>query len=414
MTRTTRCRLPVLLLSLLPLLDGRRPLAAAAEPARFPLMAWDYADDRATLAAMAECGITSVAFVPPKALDLCRDLGIGAVVFDERISGRDWTKPFDGDAAVQNLPAVIKEVGNHPAVIGYHIRDEPGAGEYPELAKAVAAVKQLAPGKWPYINLLPGAGDAYDKYVEDFVTVCKPTAVSYDRYVLTGGPTDFQPVFWENLAQVRRVSLKHGLPFWNIVLTAPHWQYRDITEADVRLQVWGSLAYGVSGIAYYKFCSASLPILDAPDLGNFRHGPLDAFGERTPTWHWLRRVNREVHHLAPVLTRLRSDDVYHFGPGAVTQYNRGPGDKSLVKDAGNNGHVVVGDFTLPAEGGRPAERYVLLVNKSLSQSWPCNPTFATKPGKIHYVSPVTGELKPFPAPCYWLAPGQGVLLKLEL
>ena len=165
-----RYRLPILLLSLLPLLDARS-VAAAEKPVKFPLMAWDYADDRATLAAMAECGITSVAFVPPKALDLCRDAGIGAVVFDERISGRDWTKPFDGDAAVRNLPAVIKEVGDHPAVIGYHIRDEPGAGEFPELAKAVAAIKQLAPGKWPYINLLPGDGEPYDKYVEDFVTV---------------------------------------------------------------------------------------------------------------------------------------------------------------------------------------------------------------------------------------------------
>ena len=111
----------------------------------------------------------------------------------------------------------------------------------------------------------------------------------------------------------------------------------------------------MSGIAYYKFCSASLPILDAPDLGNFRNGPLDAFGERTPTWHWLRHVNRQVHNLAPILTRLRSDDVYHFGAGAVPKFNRGPGEKSLVKDAGNNGHVVVGDFTL-ARRGRQTRR----------------------------------------------------------
>src|SRR5688572_15846427 len=96
---------------LLALLIGRSP-AGAAEPVKFPLMAWDYADDRATLAAMAECGSTSVAFVPPKALDACKEVGIGAVLFDERISGRDWTKPFDGDAAVRNLPAVIKEVGD--------------------------------------------------------------------------------------------------------------------------------------------------------------------------------------------------------------------------------------------------------------------------------------------------------------
>src|SRR5690349_12619836 len=112
--------------------------AVAAEPVKFPLMAWDYADDRATLTAMAECGITSVAFVPPGALNLCKEAGVRAVVFDERISGSDWTKPFDGDASVRNLPTIIKEIGDHPAIIGYHIRDEPGPNEYPELAKAVA------------------------------------------------------------------------------------------------------------------------------------------------------------------------------------------------------------------------------------------------------------------------------------
>lgn len=405
----TRYCLWTALLSVLLLCGSAAGVGATEEPVKFPLMAWDYADDVATLRKMAECGITSVAFVPPKALDACKEVGIGAVVFDERISGGDWTKPFDGDAAVRNLPAVIKEVGDHPAVIGYHIRDEPGPGEYPELAKAVAAIKEQAPGKWPYINLLPGDGEAYEKYVEDFITVCKPTAVSYDRYVLHGGPTDFGVAFWENLARVRRISLKHGLPFWNIVLTATHWNYREINEPDVRLQVWGSLVYGVSGIAYYKFYSGSLPILDAPDLGNFRNGPLDPFGEKTPAWHWLRNVNRQVHHLAPVLTRLKSDDVYHFGD--VPKFNRGPGETSLVKDAGNGGQVVVGDFTLG--DGDAAERYVMLVNKSLSQSWCCNPTFAKTPRKVSYVSPVTGEVKRYPAPYYWLAPGQGVLLKLE-
>ena len=85
--------------------------SVGAEPVKFPLMAWDYADDPVTLKAMAECGITSVAFVPPKALDACKEAGIGAVVFDERISGGDWSKPFDGDAAV---PALSASLG------GYH------------------------------------------------------------------------------------------------------------------------------------------------------------------------------------------------------------------------------------------------------------------------------------------------------
>lgn len=377
---------------------------AAGNREQFPLMAWDYADDEATFKAMSECGITSVAFVRPQALDACHKYGLKAIVFDESVSGTNWSKYYDGEAARANLPALVNKIGKHPAVMGYHLKDEPHAPEYPELAKAVAAVKELAPGKWPYINLLPGAGDDYDKYLEDFVTICKPTVLSYDRYSLLA-PNQMDATFWSNLAQVRAVASKHNLPFWNIILTATHWGYRDITEPDIRLQTWGSLVYGTKGLAYYKFMSCELPILDAPDLGNFRDAPLDQFGEKTPAWDWLRRMNRQIQNMAPVLLKLRSDDVYHIG--SVPPKNHGPTATNLVKGLAN-GEFVVGDFT--HENG---ERYVLVVNKSLTASHNCSPEYTTPPQRVDYISPITGETKPYSTPQYYvLAPGQGVLLRL--
>ena len=374
----------------------------AADSTKFPLMAWDDVEDAKTLEAMRDCGITCIAFVRPSMLDACRDHGLQAIVFDESVAGTNWSKPYNGDDARGNLPALIKRVGQHPAVMGYHLKDEPGAHEFSELAKAVAMVKELAPGKWPYINLLPGDGDAYTGYVEGFVNTCKPTVLSYDRYVLVGD-NEFQPVFWSNLAQFREVAMKHKLPFWNIVLTSPHWSYREITETDIRLQNWGSLAYGVSGLAFYKFCSKELSVLDAPDLGNFRNGPLDQFGEKTQTWDWLRNCNRQIQQIAPIYLKLRSDSVYHFGN--VPDRNRGTGETNLVKSI--NGEAVVGDFT-HADGSR----YVLIVNKNLKASFPCVPEFYKKPASIQYVCTRTGRLKPFPMPYYWLAPGQGVLLQV--
>jgi hypothetical protein len=378
--------------------------ASGAQTNLFPLMAWDYADSKETLRAMHDCGITSVAFVRPNMLDACQRNGLKAIVFDESISGTNWAKPYDGGQAQRNLPALIRKVGKHPAVLGYHLKDEPHATEFPELAKAVAAVRELAPGKWPYINLLPGTGTNYDKYVEDFITVCKPDAVSYDRYSLVKDG-ELGNSFWSTLAQVSTLAHQHQLPLWNIILTSPHWNYREITEADLRLQVWGSLAYGVKGLAYYKFCSKELPILDAPDLGNFRNGPLDPFGEKTQTWHWLRTVNRQVHNLAPVYLKLRSDDVYHIGD--VPDRNHGPTEKSLVKNV-PRGEFVVGDFT-HEDGGR----YSLVVNKSLSRQAQCLPEFNVAPKSLKYVSAITGEVKRYPSPYFWLAPGQGVLLKIE-
>jgi hypothetical protein len=79
----------------------------AAPKAFFPLMAWDYAEDETTLKSMADCGINIVAFVPPKALDTCQKLGIKAIVWDEKVGGESWAKPFNGEKACKALPAFL-------------------------------------------------------------------------------------------------------------------------------------------------------------------------------------------------------------------------------------------------------------------------------------------------------------------
>ncbi|MHB1461692.1 MAG: hypothetical protein ACYC1M_10465 [Armatimonadota bacterium] len=382
-----------------------KPAYAADQKPAFSLMAWDYADDAKTMKAMADCGINMVAFVPIKALDTCKKYGLKAIVFDERVAGNRWDAPFDFERAKKALPAVIKDVKGHPAVYGYHLKDEPSSAEYPALAATMDVVHQLAPGKFAYVNLLPGDGESYDKYLEDYVKICKPTILSYDRYVL-GEDGGFGAGFWTNIAKVRTAGIKNNIPFWNIVLTSAHWGYREVTAADIRLQVYGSLVYGARGISYYKFCSGSLPILQAPDLGNFRTGPLDEFGEKTQTWEWLRNTNRKVLNLAPTLVKLHSDDVYHIG-GDIPEANHGPTDKSLIKTI-NGGEFVVGDFT--HEDG---SRYVMVVNKSLQHSSIPSYEFRSPAKSLEYVCPISGKTKPFIAWAYGLAPGQGVLIKLK-
>lgn len=371
----------------------------------FPLMAWDYAASEDELKLMAEAGINSVAFVPPSMLDACQRSGLKAIVFDESIAGDRWDKPYDADSAIRGIEDLVPKLNAHPAVWGYHLKDEPPASDYPALGKAAAAVKRLAPGKWPYINLLPGKGKEYDEYVGSFISIVDPPILSYDRYV-TGEDGGFSPIFWTNLAQIRSHARAKGLPFHNIVLTAAHWHYREVTEADLRLQAFGSLAYGARGLAYYKFCSGSLPILNAPDLGNFRAAPLDEFGEKTPLWSAMRRVNRMISNLAPALLKLRSDDVYHVGI-APPDLNHGATDKTLIKDIPGL-EAIVGDFT--HEDG---SRWAMIVNRSLTKSAFCRPEFNTEGKGLEYLSPITGKVASYPAAYYALAPGQGVLIRLK-
>jgi hypothetical protein len=372
----------------------------------FPLMAWDYVNTEKVLYDMQQCGINVVAFVEPDFLDACHRYGIRGVIYDEELSGMIFSS-YNASKANAVIERLIATYNSHPALYGYHLKDEPQTEEFPELAKSIDLIKKAAPGKWPYVNLFPTQifGDNYESHIDQFGSTCQPTAYSYDNYVEDYVVEDGQKsFFWKNLEQIRDASLKYNLPFWNCILTAPHWDYTLVTEANLRIRIFASLVYGAKGLSYYKFISASLPILNAPDLGNFRGGPLDQFGERTPTWDLLRNMNRQIQNLGKTLLKLRSVEVYHFG--SIPEGCRGVQDHCLLKNV-PYGNFVAGDFV--HEDG---SSYVMIVNKSQEKSSPVMPELRDSTKKIKMVSAWKGELEDFNS-YFWLAPGQGVLLKLE-
>jgi hypothetical protein len=378
---------------------------SATESNFFPLTAWDDVEDADTIQKMADCGINLIAFVPPRLLDACEKYNVMAIVFDERVTP-NWDKPFDSKIANDVLPEIIEKYNKHPAVYGYHLKDEPDGNQFVELAKSAELVRKLAPGKWPYVNLPPGMGNWYDTtYLQLYVDTCKPPVISYDNYAI-GEAVDFSYGFWANIWDIRSAALRNNVPFHTVILTAAHFNYRVPNAADLRLQMYGSLVYGAKGLAFYKFRSRPLAVLGAPDLGNFRMAPLDEFGEKTETWQALRNVNRQVKNLAPVLLKLRSDDVYHVGE--IPERNHGIKDTSLISGLDAGEQLIIGEFT--HEDG---SRWMMVVNKHLKQSTFCRPKFRETPTSVQYLSPVTGKLEKFPDPWYALAPGQGVLLKLN-
>lgn len=387
------------ILAALVLLMSAPGLAAAEEPT-FPLMAWGHTPgDPAVLKKMRECGLTIAGFVDPSALDACRDAGLKAIVADPRTTDYDWLH-VDPAVARANVAALTKEVKDHPAVYGYLLRDEPSAEMFPGLAAVAAAVKEFHPGAWPYINLFPNYASPsqlgtpnYEAHIKAFLDVCKPTALSYDNYSLLDGGV-LRDGYFANLESMRKAGLESNLPFWNIILTTAHFNYRESTDADIRFQIFTSLAYGARGIAFFTYFT--------PARGNYRLGPIDQFGHETPTWAKLRTVNLQVAQLAPTLLKLRSDRVYHFGevPGGA----QAPPADSLVESV--NGPILVGEFT--HEDG---PRYILIVNRSFTASIACFPKLRTE-AALEEVSPYSGRPRPFSGEGVWLAPGQGALLRI--
>ena len=136
----------------------------------------------------------------------------------------------------------------------------------------------------------------------------KPQFLSYDNYMVeysndlrdrgTGAS------YFRDLLEVRRVSLKHGLPFWNIVTCV---QIRPKTTppspANLLLQGWTTLAAGGRGVSWYKYKQKG-----------YAYCPIDSEHGQTATWSYLQMVNRQLKVIGPMVSQLRSVGVYFTAP----------------------------------------------------------------------------------------------------
>ncbi|MEA2709677.1 MAG: hypothetical protein QOF78_2278, partial [Phycisphaerales bacterium] len=253
-----------------------------------------------------------------------------------------------------------------------------------------------------YINLFPNYANVaqlgaptYEAYLDQFIETCHPPVLSYDHYALldTGG---LRENYWQNLEQMRAAARKAKAPFWNIVLANAHFDYREPTAADLRFEVYSTLAYGGRGLSYFTYF--------APAVGNYRAAAIDQFGNETPTWRNLQNINLQIKKLAPTLLKLTSDEVYHFG--TIATGCDGPSDKSLLADGIEP--FAVGDFT-HADGSR----WVMIVNRDVIKSHVPAFSYRKQPTRVQMLSPYTGELTAWEGEQTWLAPGAAVLLRLD-
>jgi len=147
-----------------------------------------------------------------------------------------------------------------PACWGYLIRDEPSAKDFPDLAKTVADIRKARAGKLAYINLFPNYAnaqqlgtDSYDEHVQRFIKETNIDVLSMDHYPMFRPDADGRDHYCKNLEVMRRESLKAGIPFWNFFNTMPFGPHTDPTEAQLRWQIYTSLAYGAKGVMYFCY-----------------------------------------------------------------------------------------------------------------------------------------------------------------
>ncbi len=404
----------------------------------FPILPWSpvhgwrppHGSPKYGVESMAECSFTVAGFARSEDLPLCERLGLAAIMAppdDEIPWKRPWRTLADQEIDAR-VRAIVDWAGKSPAVMGYFIMDEPGTRDFAALAKAVAAVRKHAPGKLAYINLFPGyatigapdksqlGAASFTEYLERYVAEVKPQFISYDNYMvqmaddlLDGKKT---ANYFNDLLEVRRVAMKHGLPFWNIVSSNQIRKYTTIpSPANMMLQAYTTLAAGGRGVSWYNYYGGS------GSKPGYAYAPIDHTGNKTETWGYLRMVNHQIRTLGPIMNRLKSTGVFFSGPALVESLPLLPGRivREVQAKASPRGFaaaalpVMVGEFQDTA-----GVDHLMVVNLSLERS--ANVRVQTH--KAYAVKQVFSAQDGHTVPLdeengLWLTAGQGALIRAE-
>jgi hypothetical protein len=244
------------------------------------------------------------------------------------------------------------------------------------------------------------------------VAEAKPQIISYDNYdVIYSDNGQSDNTYWQyfrNLAEVRRVALKDGIPFWNIVCCNRIRPYTTVpSPANLMLQAYTTLAAGARGITWYRYHQS----------GSYGYSPIDTGGNRTDTWNYLRMVNQQIKVLGPIMNRLKTTGIFFTNPPAFEELPPLPGriveaveSRSSIKGYSDaKPPIMVGEFE-----GEDGCDYVMLVNLSMEKS--ANIKLRTRKtySARECISSQNGSASPLDEENgHWLVPGQGALIRLK-
>jgi hypothetical protein len=180
-----------------------------------------------------------------------------------------------------------------------------------------------------------------------------------------------------------RPPLASNLSHWNFFNAMPFGPHSDPTEAQLRWQIYTSLAHGARGVMY--FCYHTPPGDEFPKGGAI----LTRDGQRTRHYDEARRINAVLKNLGPVLMKLTSTGVYRLTPKSdAADVLKGTPLKDITGDALSR-DLLVGTFA-----HTDSRRAVLLNNYAFAYSaWP-TVAFATDLAQVTEVDPSTGKELP--------------------
>jgi hypothetical protein len=216
----------------------------------------------------------------------------------------------------------VKRFMNHPAVVGYHLQDEPSMPQLKGLGEWGRKIKSIDKNHFCYVNLFPNHADStqlgtkdYMEYVREYIKQLPVQFISFDYYPIM--KDRISKTWYQNLEQVSGEAIKAGLPFWAFALTT-NYDDNHVTPqtlAAMRLQVYSDLAYGAQGIQYFTYWSATS--VNAPSGEDQRGAPISAAGKRSVVYDRVKLMSQEIKNLSGVFLGSKVVSVRHTGKGMI-------------------------------------------------------------------------------------------------
>lgn len=168
--------------------------------------------------------------------------------------------------------SAVNYYGNHPALIGWTIVDEPDTTHFSYIDQYFDDIESYDTNMIRHANLLPfevrrhqifGGTDTiwatpsdYEGYIQDYIDDCSPNILSFDDYPISygrGSPAWYRFNFFYGLDIVARKSVSNDLPF--IFTLAPYnTPLPNITgknASEFNYVIYSALTYNAKGLNYW-------------------------------------------------------------------------------------------------------------------------------------------------------------------
>jgi len=348
-------------------------------------------------------------------LDEAEKLGVKIIIqVDELFIGNNM------EQYRKTATEVYEKFGKHPAVSGVYIGEEPNTHNDKAFHECTKILKEIAPELIVYVNL--GSPDRMEnaalkgkltltEWKQNFAQYTGSRVIGfgeYDQMIPDGIKVDG---YFTSLRKSMEAANASGMELWATLLSSAHMPFVAPTEDGFRWQLNTAVACGCKAVVWFR-------LYDKLIAFDYRNSPIDEFGEKTPYYYNLRRVQKRfnIHH-GEIFARLRYVDTYFIGIcyGGYKWFE--PGCCDLVVKA-ESAHGMISYFK-DSDGGD----YVVILNTSQTIDRPINLTFSEKVNSadiLYHNGDVTqnifhrkGRSGGISTGDIWLAPGQMELIKIN-